>query len=63
MEEAFENAVHRGQKDGSISPNHDARALARFLTASLNGLQVIGKAGPDDGSLADTVKIVSRLLK
>lgn len=62
MEAAFKEAVQRGQKDGSISPTHDARALARFLTASLNGLQVIGKAGPDDGSLTDTVKTVSRLL-
>lgn len=63
MEEAFKKAVQRGQKDGSISPTHDARTLARFLITSLNGLQVTGKTGPDNGSLADTVKTVLRLLE
>ena len=35
----------------------DARALARYLTSSLNGLVVTGKANPDRQALSDVVRI------
>ena len=43
-EEAFTKAVERGQKEGTISGDHDAMTLGRFLVSSMNGLQVVGKA-------------------
>lgn len=58
MEDAFFALVQRGQSEGDIAPEKDARALARFLTSSLNGLLVIGKANPDRDALADICKIV-----
>ncbi len=57
MEEAFFALVQRGQSEGDIAPEKDARALARFLNSSLNGLLVIGKANPDRDALADICKI------
>lgn len=53
MEDALFTLVERGQSEGDISSDKDARALARFLNSSLNGLMVIGKANPDRESLAD----------
>ena len=43
-EEAFTKAVKRGQKEGTIPSDRDAKALGRFLVSSMNGLQVVGKA-------------------
>ncbi len=58
LEAAFHRAVVRGQEAGEISPNHDARALARFLTASLQGVLVLAKANPDRDALNDVARIV-----
>ncbi|MEQ8196119.1 MAG: TetR/AcrR family transcriptional regulator [Rhodospirillales bacterium] len=62
IEDAFEKAVERGQREGAISRRHDPRALARFLVTSLNGLQVVGMADPDSGPLSDTVETVLKTL-
>lgn len=40
VEDAFAEAIARGQIEGSISSPAAARALARFLTVGLQGLQV-----------------------
>ncbi len=53
MEDAFFSLVERGQREGEIAPEKDARALARYLTSSINGLMVIGKAKPDPEALSD----------
>ncbi len=58
IEEAFYEAVRRGQVDGEIAAGRDARALARFLTSSLNGLIVMAKADPDRAALEDVVGVV-----
>ena len=57
MEDTFFALVERGQKEGDITPEKDARALARYLTSSLNGLLVIGKANPDPDNLSDITRI------
>ncbi len=57
MEDTFFALVERGQKEGDITPAKDARALARYLTSSLNGLLVIGKANPDPENLSDITRI------
>ena len=55
MDETFQRLVERGQAEGGIARRHDARALARFLTGTVNGIMVIGKANPDRQTLEDIV--------
>lgn len=45
LERGYYRAVLRGQQSGEIGRKHDARALARFLVSSLNGIQVLSRAG------------------
>ena len=47
----------RGQEAGEIPPEREARALARFLTASLQGLLVLAKAKADRDALNDVARI------
>lgn len=61
-EEAFTKAVARGQQEGTISGDHDARALGRFLVSSMNGLQVVGKANQDESLLKDIVATIIKAL-
>ena len=58
IEAAFHRAVVRAQKAGEIDPKRNARALARFLTSSAQGLSVMAKAFPDRAVLADIVKVI-----
>ena len=53
MEDTFCHLIKRGQKQGSIQSGKNARALARFLTATINGIMVVGKANPDRQYLTD----------
>ncbi len=57
MEDTFFLLVERGQREGDIASSKDARALARYLTSSLNGLLVIAKANPDPEGLADIARL------
>lgn len=57
MEDTFFALIQRGQREGDIAADKDARALARYLTSSLNGLMVFGKANPDPKALADVARI------
>ncbi len=53
IEDTFFALVTRGQREGEIAPEKDARSLARYLNSSLNGLMVTGKATPDREALSD----------
>jgi TetR/AcrR family transcriptional repressor of nem operon len=57
IEAAFHRAVVRGQRSGEIDPARDARALARFLTSSAQGLSVMAKIVADRAPLDDIVRI------
>jgi TetR/AcrR family transcriptional regulator, transcriptional repressor for nem operon len=57
IEAAFHCAVVRGQRSGEIHPARNARALARFLTSSAQGLSVMAKTVVDRAPLEDIVKI------
>lgn len=61
-EEAFTKAVERGQKEGTITKDQDAKALGRFLVSSMNGLQVVGKANQDAETLKDIVAAIIKSL-
>ena len=57
MEETFLRLVRRAQLEGAISPTRDALSLARYLTSTVNGIMVIGKAHPDRTVLDDIVRV------
>ncbi len=58
LEAAYAAAVERGQRAGEIAGDREPRALARYLTSSTQGLQLMAKASPDRAALADVVRIV-----
>jgi len=58
IEAAFHRAVVRAQKAGEIDPRRNARALARFLTSSAQGLSVMAKANSDRAVLGDVVTVI-----
>jgi TetR/AcrR family transcriptional repressor of nem operon len=57
IEAAFQRTVVRAQQAGEIDPARDARALARFLTSSAQGLSVMAKASRDRATLDDVVRV------
>ena len=58
VEDLFADAIQRGQHDGSIRNQESSRALARFLTVNLQGLQVMARARVDASRLTDIVKVM-----
>ncbi len=62
IEETFYRAVREGQEVGDILPARDTRALARYLTMSLNGLIVLAKTNPERVALDHVVEIVLEAL-
>jgi len=62
LEQAMLRALRTAQADGELSRKHDARALARFLAASLQGLRVMGKTRPDRALLRDVVRVTLSVL-
>jgi TetR/AcrR family transcriptional repressor of nem operon len=63
IEGGFHRAVVRAQKAGEIDRARNARALARYLTSSAQGLSVMAKAFPDRAVLRDIVKVVLATLE
>jgi TetR/AcrR family transcriptional repressor of nem operon len=57
LEEAFEKALCAGVEKEEIGERHHPRALARFLTSSLQGLRVMSKTKPNRLVLRDIVKV------
>lgn len=63
IEGAFAHALRGAQVRGELSPDQDPRGLGRFLTATLQGLQVLAKAGLPAAHLEDVVDIALNTLK
>ncbi len=58
IEDAFAQAILRGQADGSITSHKEPRSLARFLVVNLQGLEVMLRAKTDRTSLDTTVTVM-----
>lgn len=56
-EEALTAALTRAQEQGELDGTWDARALARFLVSTIQGLRVVGKATADVELLDDVVAV------
>ena len=61
-EATFHEALMRAQQQGELKPDADVQALARFLTASFQGLRLVGKANPDRAVLEDIARTILRCL-
>ncbi len=57
-EDAFCRAVGRARAEGGIGSRMDDRALARFITCSLQGLQVFSKVDPDRAAFRDVAEVI-----
>ena len=57
LETAFEETLCSAKEIGEIGAQHDPKALARFLTSSLQGLRVMSKAWPDRVVLRDVAEV------
>ena len=57
IEDAFHTALVKAQDRGEIDPWREPRALARYLSAALNGLIVVGKVRPERETLDDIIDV------
>jgi TetR/AcrR family transcriptional regulator, transcriptional repressor for nem operon len=62
LEDGFYATLLRAQRGGELDQRRDLRALARYLTSSLQGLLVIGKIQTDRAALEDVVEVTLRAL-
>ena len=62
MEKVLHDALTQAQRRGELSPEKEPRALARFLVAFLDGLNVATKANADPATLNDMVKVALQAL-
>ena len=62
IENALYDVVKAGQDSGEIPAGRDARALARALTSSLNGLRTMAKLDPQEAGLRDIARLAVTVL-
>lgn len=58
IEAAFYDALVAARSQGELRTRRDLRALARFLTSSLQGLRVMARVNPDRETLNSVVDII-----
>jgi TetR/AcrR family transcriptional repressor of nem operon len=61
-EAVFREALERAQARGELRPSANAEALARFLTAGIQGLRLVGKVNADRATLEDIASTMLRCL-
>lgn len=62
IERAFTHALRNAQQRGELNSSSDPQSLGRFLTATLQGLQVMAKAGLPNAHLEDVVRTAMSIL-
>ena len=62
MEAAFRRVLTRAKRDGELAADKSPTDLARFLTATANGLRVMAKVSPDRTTLRSVVRIALEAL-
>ena len=62
VEDAFYRALGRAQDNGEIAPDKDIRAIAQYLTSSMQGLRVMAKVNPDPEALQQIAQLVLQVL-
>jgi TetR/AcrR family transcriptional regulator, transcriptional repressor for nem operon len=62
IEDAFYQAIKKGQESGEITNKKDARALARFIFNSVQGIRVSAKLTSDKAVFDDIVELTMSVL-
>ncbi len=62
VEDAFYRALGRAQDNNEIDPDKDIRAIAQYLTSSLQGLRVMAKVNPDPEVLRQIAQLTLQVL-
>lgn len=62
IEATFGEALAASKARGELRADADVAALARFLTAGVQGLRLIGKAKPDRAALEDIARVMINCL-
>ncbi|MCA9929969.1 MAG: TetR/AcrR family transcriptional regulator [Anaerolineales bacterium] len=62
-EEAFYQAILRGQAVGEVGAAKDARALARFFVNNVRGIRVLARLNPQRQALEDIVSVTLAALE
>jgi TetR/AcrR family transcriptional repressor of nem operon len=57
IEDALVVAIERARATGEIGLDRDARAVARFVVTTMQGLAVRAKADPDRAALQDSIEV------
>jgi TetR/AcrR family transcriptional repressor of nem operon len=60
IETTFTEALAKARANGELSKTVNVAALARFLTAGIQGLRLVGKANPDRKALEDVAAVMLR---
>jgi TetR/AcrR family transcriptional repressor of nem operon len=63
IEATFREALEHARSRGELSADADIAALARFITAGIQGLRLVGKANPDRRALEDVAAVMLRCLE
>ena len=63
IESTFRTGLEAARARGELPDNADTGALARFLTSSVQGLRLVGKANPERRALEDIAAVILRCLK
>ena len=62
IEAAFQEGLASAQARGELAPDSNPAALARFFTAGIQGMRLVGKANPDRSVLNDISATMLRCL-
>lgn len=62
IEAAFREGLAAAQARRELPPESDPAVLARFFTAGIQGLRLVGKANPDRAALNDIARTMLRCL-
>jgi TetR/AcrR family transcriptional repressor of nem operon len=62
VENAFYQAIKKGQQSGEVTSKQNARALARFIVNTVKGLRVSAKSTTDKGVFDDIIKLTMSVL-
>ncbi|MEM0981241.1 MAG: TetR/AcrR family transcriptional regulator, partial [Cyanobacteria bacterium P01_H01_bin.58] len=58
----FYRALGRAQDQGEIAADKDIRALAQYLTSSLQGLRVMSKVNAEPDTLQQIARLILQVL-
>lgn len=62
VEDAFTDALRKGQSLGQIAARHEPRSLARFIFNAISGIQVAARSGADKKVFDDIIGVTLSVL-